>query len=165
MNRSSGKVAVDRSIGLADRQQLFPWRPKWAPYDAKGIVMCAAAAALMMAYTVTLATSGGYAWVATVLVFGALNFYKLQFLVNPPPASPGSGSNRAGSGVTVTNLIRSAGLAAGAGTTGMLLFWTLPDALVGALGKTLPAAMAKAQWLIIQLGTCLSCFIVSAYYR
>ncbi|CAG9461788.1 unnamed protein product [Pedinophyceae sp. YPF-701] len=158
MNRSAGKVTVPKEIAKADRQVLFPWRPRLQPCERSGIAARAALALGCIAYTASIATSGSYAFIATILAFSVANYFKLSNLFPAPAAS--YGANPEQRKVILRNLVRSAGLSAGSAVSGMALFYTVPDAL-----GILPAAVTRAQWMYIVTCSALLCFVVSAFYR
>lgn len=128
-----GGAAVPAEVRFADREPLFPWRPK--RWDATPKVVLAMGAIQLAVAFFGIQSPQFSKIVGAGLIGVAGNVLKAN-AISPPPRNPETATEEE-SGRSGRNFVRGLLLGLMATVGGMLIF-SLPEAAVGALGLALP---------------------------
>ncbi|CAL5225652.1 g8510 [Coccomyxa viridis] len=157
--RMKGGVEVAKDIRFADKAVYFPWRPRRHNADQKIILYTAVAYAVMAAWSIfTQTTAGTQPLIASTIIGGASNVYKLQQIFPPGPSESGNSSG-------IKNLLRGALLAVAATFLGCFLIFTLPDWTAAQLNKQLPYFFYENEQTLLTIGTAISNWVMSSFFR
>lgn len=131
---AGGAGAVPADVRFADREPLFPWRPK--RWDATPKVVLAVGA-IQLAVAFFGFQSPQFSKIVGAGLIGVAGNVLKANAISPPPRNPETATEEE-SGRSGRNFVRGLLLGLMATVGGMLLF-SLPEAAVNALGLALPA--------------------------
>ncbi|KAK9916355.1 hypothetical protein WJX75_001678 [Coccomyxa subellipsoidea] len=158
--RLQGGVTVEKDVRYADRAVYFPWRPRFYRAGKDVVLYSGIAHAVMAAWGLLLQASAGTQPIVACAVIGAgANIYKLQQIFPPGP----SGSRSQNS--ALKNLLRGAALATLATFLGCFLIYTVPDFLAAQLNRQMPYWFYESEQALLAVGTALSNWIMSSFFR
>ena len=157
-----GAAAADPSVRFADRGTFFPWRPRRADADRNTILYAGAIQAALAASAFLSPTAGTQPVVSSAVVGTIANILKLNKIFPPSSsedASPAARSRGA------KNVGRAMLLSVMATFVGCFLVFTLPDAVAGVVGLTLPPAFYEGEKLLLAVGSAAANWAMTAFYR
>lgn len=151
---------ADKRLKYADRQELFPWRPRL--WQASKVVLLAAAAVYgaILAFNLLLTTQPQGVVPAAMAGF-ILNSWKQYQLF--PVDSFADQQEKMDKGWK--NILRGALLAIMATAVGVFGFYTLPDLAADVLGAQLPIWFYEGQLAVLTIGACVSNFLFTGFTR
>ncbi|KAK9810781.1 hypothetical protein WJX73_006691 [Symbiochloris irregularis] len=162
-SRLQGGGAVAQEVRFADKAQYFPWRPKRYAAGRNFTLIVGAIQALMIAWCVlSPLTAGTQPLVTSAAVGAGANLFK-QNQIFPPPTSGSEDPEKKGRGIK--NVLRGLVLAIMATFLGCFLTVTLPDTIVGFFNRAMPYWFYESQVQLLSIGTAVSNFIMTAYFR
>lgn len=155
-------AAVDPSVRFADRGTYFPWRPRRQDADRRTVTVTGAIMAALAAAALFSPTAGTQPVVAAAVVGAVANILKLNELF--PPAS-GPDASPAAKKQGQKNVGRALLLSVMATFAGCFLFYTLPDSLLSAFGKSMPVWFYEGESAVLAIGSALGNWVMTSFYR
>lgn len=155
----SGRT-VPKAIRYADREVLFPWKPKRWDATPRVVMIVGAVQLAMIIYGFR---SPNISRVVGCLLIGAIGNVLKQNAISPPPADPNMATDEE-QGRMAQNLVRGALLAVFATAIGLGIF-TVLESIKLALNIPLPAPVPGSLFISLKIfGTALANWIITAFY-
>lgn len=162
---AGGPSAVEPSARWADQGELFPWRPRWAPAERQALLVSAAVQAALMVYALVSPGTGTQPVVYTALAGAIGNVVKLNALFPPGSAEAGEELSSAQKVRGAKNVGRGLLLAVVATFAGCALFYSFPDAVASALGRSMPYWFYESEKLLLAAGSAVANWVITGWFR
>jgi len=161
--RGSGAAAVPAEVRFADREPLFPWRPK--RWDATPKVILAVGA-IQLAVAVFGFQAPQFSKIVGAGLIGVAGNVLKANAISPPPRNPETATEEE-SGRSGRNFVRGLLLGVMATVGGIMLF-SLPQAAVAAFGLAAPAWVPAGPGSILSLriaGVALCNWAITSFFH